>query len=147
MPLRVHASIAPPLLTPRRLRGDSRPPARAGRRDAVGSPARARSHRRYAQAVADARFCCPRCFEQGCCANRAAAADTSAEEAQFWRLVGVEDEVQVSSNEGSPSSSPALLESYREYARARKLAADESYITPPTSPPLSPAAPKSLARL
>ena len=55
--------------------------------------------------------------------------------------------MQVSSNEGSPSSSPALLESYREYARARKLAADESYITPPTSPPLSPAAPKSLLRL
>ena len=59
--------------------------------------------------------------------------------------------MQVSSNEGSPSSSPAVLESYREYCyseytRARKLAADESYITPPTSPPLSPAAPK-LARL
>ena len=120
----------------------------------VGDPrnrARVRS-RRYAQAVADARFCCPRCFEQGCCANsRAACASAveraSAEERDFWRLVGVEDEVQVSSNEGSPSSSPALLESYREYARARELAADESYITPPTSPPLSPAAPKSLARL
>ena len=146
MPLRVHASIAPPPPPPPDASADSRPPG-AGRRDAVGSPARARSHRRYAQAVADARFCCPRCFEQGCCANRDAAADTSAEEAQFWRLVGVEDEVQVSSNEGSPSSSPALLESYREYARARKLAADQSYITPPTSPPLSPAAPKSLARL
>ena len=71
----------------------------------------------------------------------------SSEERDFWRLVGVEDEaheVVSSSDEGSPTSSPALLESYREFKRARKMASYQSYATIPASPPV---APKSLAPL